>query len=511
MNSIEVKQKRKEQILTMNYSTNLIKSLGISQADIDRRFEYYYGIPQPPQKSQAWLDQRTNFITASSFGHALTPRWTSPRNELLKNKVSKGSYNTFKGNEATRWGEKYEDICCAIYCYRHGVEVNEFGLIPHPKYPFLGASTDGITSKLINLEIKSPFSRKIEPGKVKPIYWQQMQLQMDVLDLELSHFLECSFREYPSARDFWLDFERSDHKYPEKGVIIEYVNLEVMSNEGVPKMMYLYSPVEMCGQKERLQIWEKQQIAKMISGSKSIYIRSHYWILAMYSCVNVARDREWFNSQIPKFVEFWEDVEKYRKNGGLEKLTEDIEREKLKKNSDKTKVEEIKVDLTSSEDDPSSGNFIVSSDDEEDSVQGDDCSVGQVDDSLEDGESNDGLGDACLLGGDSNGGSLKNDSLGDACLLDSSSSSQKEQKVKKIRLKPRKKDDPPMMALTKENLEQHHRRTKTQSELIRRPKINLKKRETRTTEESDGSDTENDSPPIRPPSERVKFFRRKKK
>jgi hypothetical protein len=71
-------------------------------------------------------------------------------------------------------------------------------------------------------------------------------------------------------------------------------------------------------------------ISKIISSSDQVYIRSHFWILAAYSCVNVARDREWFNSQVEKFIEFWKEVDQYRKSGGLEKLEEDIVKYKPK-------------------------------------------------------------------------------------------------------------------------------------------------------------------------------------
>tara|TARA_R100001163_G_C5068192_1_gene208147 strand:- start:6657 stop:8516 length:1860 start_codon:yes stop_codon:yes gene_type:complete len=402
MNNIDIDARIIENTHKRNYATDLIPTLNIPQKEIDKRIEYYYSIPQPPQKSQAWLDQRTNYITASSFGHALASKWSSHRNELMKNKVSNGNYNTFKGNEATRWGEKYEDVCCAIYCYRNDVTVYEFGLIPSTKYPFLGASTDGITSKLINLEIKSPFSRKIKPGSVKPIYWQQMQLQMDVLDLNLSHFLECSFHEYPSEKDFWMDFDYEDLEHPEKGIVVEIVNKDVMNNGGEPKTMYIYSPIELCLNANQLRVWHKQQISNIISSREQVYIRSHFWILAAYSCVNVARDREWFNNQVPKFIEFWEEVQRYRKNGGLEVLQKDIEKnrpkpKRIKVESDSSKFDKYPNSLSFNGDgidDDLPGGYILSSSDEE------------IVDDKKDGHKQ---------------GKLVTDNSGGGCLMDSSS------------------------------------------------------------------------------------------
>jgi putative phage-type endonuclease len=373
MNPISIDKKILDTAKARNFSTNLIKTLNIPPAEIDKRLKYYYSIPQPPQKSQAWLDQRINYITASSFSNALCSKWSSYRNELMKNKVSKGSYNNFFGNEATRWGEKYEDVCAAVYCYRNNVEVFDFGMIPHPKYPFLGASTDGITTKLINLEIKSPFSRVIKPGVVKDNYWQQMQLQMDVLDLNLSHFLECTFHEYPSERDFWIDFDYEGLANPEKGIVVEIVNREVMDNSGVPKTMYIYSPIPLCENANQLRVWHKQVISDIINSKDRVYIRSHFWILSMYSCVNVIRDREWFNQQIPKFIEFWNEVETYRKNGGLEKLSNDIEvnkpkSRKIKVESPPSKLKNNKISLEFDDDGIDNDlppGYIMSSSDEE--------------------------------------------------------------------------------------------------------------------------------------------------
>jgi hypothetical protein len=78
--------------------------------------------------------------------------------------------------------------------------------------------------------------------------------------------------------------------------------------------------------------WEQDTIDAIIKDdSQMVYIRSHYWMLKVCSCVNVARDREWFNSKIPEMRDFWKDVEMYRENGGIEKLNEDIEAAAVRK------------------------------------------------------------------------------------------------------------------------------------------------------------------------------------
>lgn len=168
-------------------------------------------IPQPEQKSLAWLSQRQDYITASVFGASTGLLGPAALTTLLLDKISKGKLNPFGGNQATHWGEKYEPISNDLYVYRMRSKTYEFGMIAHPskEIGFLGASTDGIAvykGKLTNIEIKSPFSRHIT-GIPKPEYWAQMQLQMEILDLNDTHFIESKFREYESLDEFWKIFD----------------------------------------------------------------------------------------------------------------------------------------------------------------------------------------------------------------------------------------------------------------------------------------------------------------
>lgn len=503
MNKVNFDQRQLEKAHNRNLSQKLVKDLNLNQNEIDERFKYYFSIPQPPQKSQEWLNQRTNYITASAFGNAIAPKWSSHRNELLKNKVSCGKYNSFKGNEATRWGEKYEDVANAIYCYRQNVTVEEFGLIPHPDFPFLGASTDGISSKLINLEIKCPFSRKIKPGEVKPIYWKQMQLQMAVLDLELSHFLECTFQEYPSERDFWIDFN-FEFANKERGIIIELVDYNVTNLVGEPKTTYQYSPIELCENEDQLRLWHKQSISKMISNPNQIYVRSHFWILPVCSCVNVIRDREWFNAQIPKFVEFWEDVKRYREMT-FEELEADIEKHKPKK----VKNTPIKIDTTSLKLSDDSNelprDYIMSSSDEEledDQGKKGGCimdSSSEEDDFEEEQRSNNSSPKPVLnLTPKSSPEKKKTPLTREALetLIETSSNNSAgsiydHESQDKKRTRPKKKEDSPIRI----DLSDDEQNYQADNEV---------------DDDSSGSDDTDDTPPLRPPSKTIYYRKRKK-
>ena len=52
----------------------------------------------------------------------------------------------------------------------------------------------------------------------------------------------------------------------------------------------------------------------MINGDMYI-INIKYWKLEKYSCVLIKRNREWFNNNLEKIINFWKDVEKYREKG----------------------------------------------------------------------------------------------------------------------------------------------------------------------------------------------------
>ena len=116
--------------------------------------------------------------------------------------------------------EMLEEPATMVYQYRMNVTVEEFGLMIHPKYSFLGASPDGIVNhyklngkhktKYVGrmLEIKCPKVRKIKmDGPIKnhicPIYyWDQVQLQLECCDLEECDFWQCKISLYKTRQEF---------------------------------------------------------------------------------------------------------------------------------------------------------------------------------------------------------------------------------------------------------------------------------------------------------------------
>ena len=142
------------------------------------------------QRSQEWLELRENMITASDVASALGENRYESINSFIKKKVLKTKW---AGNAATAHGTILEPIVRDLYDQRYGRKSHEIGLVQHAKYPWLGASPDGVTEDGLLIEIKCPLTRKIEP-KVPSHYLPQVQLQLEITDLE-----ECDFIQYRPA------------------------------------------------------------------------------------------------------------------------------------------------------------------------------------------------------------------------------------------------------------------------------------------------------------------------
>ena len=147
-------------------------------------------IPQPTQRTKEWHESRYHMITASNISKALGSE--AQRNSLIYEKCKPlviyegvgggGSVNT---ETSMHWGVKYEPVTKMIYEQMYCTQVAEFGCIPHPQYPFIGASPDGIVTDPDHeryghmVEIKNIFNREIT-GIPKEEYWIQMQIQMEM-------------------------------------------------------------------------------------------------------------------------------------------------------------------------------------------------------------------------------------------------------------------------------------------------------------------------------------------
>ena len=146
------------------------------------------------QKSDQWLNLRKNFITASNVYKIFDKN--DEYIEYIKEKAS--GISSFKGNEATCFGEIFEPVAREIYMYITKEYVEEFGLVINEDLPYCAVSPDGVTESDRLLEIKCPYTRKIT-GQVPNHYYHQIQLQLAVCDCDECDFLECKFKEISAS------------------------------------------------------------------------------------------------------------------------------------------------------------------------------------------------------------------------------------------------------------------------------------------------------------------------
>lgn len=284
----------------------------LNQKQIAQQIAYLESKPQPTQRTEEWYVFRHNLITASNAYKAFESQ--SAKNQLIYEKCKPIVYGKqhVSVTSPLHWGQKYEPISVLYYEHTYKTTVQDFGCIQHDKYPFLGASPDGInvdpTTNYYGrmLEIKNPVSREIT-GIPKKEYWVQMQLQMETCNLDECDFLETKFVEYENEEEFQRDgtFLKSE-KNELKGVMMYFSD-----NDNSPR--YVYKPLTM--DDKEFQVWEAEMIELYENDKNMTWIKNNYWKLQQVSCILVKRDRPWFESHISELASLWAIVESERASG----------------------------------------------------------------------------------------------------------------------------------------------------------------------------------------------------
>ena len=269
----------------------------------DNRIAEFNNRTMTDQKSEAWLRARHECITASVVAKITNKLESKTIKSMIIEKAHYGKYSKNIKNIYTTYGELYEPLANMVYNYRSGRTTYEFGLIKHPVYKFIGASTDGVTSDLINIEIKCPTSRVVD-GHISQLYYEQMQLQMEVLDINITHFFECNFITHTME-----EFINGTFKH-ERGIIVEYLD-----DAGLES--YEYSPLEMHKDTSFLMEW-KDSVHLRLMNNQKIITDTIYWSLLRVNCNEVLRDKEWFKQKLPLLEKFWSKVLEERETKALE-------------------------------------------------------------------------------------------------------------------------------------------------------------------------------------------------
>lgn len=357
------------------------------------QYDFLRNIKLPEQRSPEWFAMREGKITASDTGTVLgVCKYEPPYKFILKKTCPSGTkYNMFQSNIYCYHGKKYEEIATMIYKYRMNVVVEEFGLLGHPTYDFIGASPDGICnqykldgkhkSKFVGrmLEIKCPARRKIlTEGDVygvqvpKYYYWQVLQ-QLESCDLEECDFWQCKIDEYPSWNAFLRD---TDEKEPfrsksfgfEKGAIVQIIpKSETITKDAdygkymqmiYDKAQFLY-PTEIEMTPAETKKWIDETVAQVEKGHpdfpdyKMESVR--YWRLEFSHNITIMRDRELFTSKLPTLRKMWNYVLYLRKHkDSLDLLINYVESRSVKYNHHIMRV----IDEICNPDDPDYENNI---------------------------------------------------------------------------------------------------------------------------------------------------------
>ena len=152
---------------------------------IDAKLARIRSKPQPDQRTDEWYKFRHDLLTASNAWKAFESQ--ACMNQLIYEKckpLQQSPEKEYVNTSSTlHWGNKYEPVSRMVYEHMYKTRVADFGCLQHDKYPFLGASPDGINVDPESqrygrmLEIKNVVNRDIT-GIPKKEYWIQMQLRM---------------------------------------------------------------------------------------------------------------------------------------------------------------------------------------------------------------------------------------------------------------------------------------------------------------------------------------------
>jgi hypothetical protein len=293
---------------------------------LQRRVKLLQKKPQPPQRSEEWYKARNTRVTASEAACCLTlseelckiyvddfnvQNFKFKPDHCMSHYDNKIDYiinkcrtfygeNLFRDSIYTLHGKKYEEIATRLYRRKYNTNVWEFGLLPHSRLNWLAASPDGITPNGVMLEIKCPYSRKIEEG-VPPIwYWAQMQVQLEVADLDECDFLECEIKELDNENAF---ISQTIEGKQDKGILLN--KIEEADNS---ETKYIYPP-DTLNTSEEYITWANDTIKTY--QQDNIQVVPIYYFINKWFIVNVKRRKEWFLKAKPYLKTCIDQVRKY--------------------------------------------------------------------------------------------------------------------------------------------------------------------------------------------------------
>lgn len=145
------------------------------------------------QGSQEWLDARVGVITGSRVAGIIGASKYKTSDDVMREMVREyhGAEREFTGNAATEYGNQHEDVALQDFEILTGLDVQRVGFILHNDNKWLGVSPDGLIDLPDSdegVEIKCPYSGKIETLSERPDYYAQVCLSLVVTNRNTWHF-----------------------------------------------------------------------------------------------------------------------------------------------------------------------------------------------------------------------------------------------------------------------------------------------------------------------------------
>jgi putative phage-type endonuclease len=244
------------------------------------------------QRTEGWLQKRSEMITASEVSKAFRSATPSARYELLCSKVKPRDTSGTGPIAACLWGTQFEPIAKNIYSdIQGGADILDVSCVQHRIHTFLGASPDGIVltkdptdirwGRLV--EFKCPISRQFSQESAVPdYYYHQMQLQMECTGIDECDYVEIQFKTCTQTQ------YKNYTKTPYKGIFVVYDNGQIAYKDD----------------KEDFKQWKQS-----LEGDE---YRIVYWTLENIRIKNIKRDFDWLEKHIDELREFWKIVHECR-------------------------------------------------------------------------------------------------------------------------------------------------------------------------------------------------------